>query len=305
MGLLKYYLRIFRVAFTHSLGVAQDIIFVLFIVFGLATVWAKAYKPQFVAMIPDVSTAQIALMVFLAIVVLRLLLAPYWVWQEQNEKITELQKGVANSDKDMVLAAAQKLNERRASLISAGRALAAELASSDPKDGGGTIKHQIANSRVYFDLRQHLDPEFDRSLYGRRTSIAAGQKIDQTLDYFLRELEKLQEKWGIEITETVSADDGLKKRRASLISDGRKHISGIVNAHDGILVVGGDEKKTVKYQLKISTPYLALRPYLSEDFTKMMNSEAIQVVVGSSVPGEAYAFMRELDRLEKEWNVGV
>lgn len=119
------------------------------------------------------------------------------VWNEINLHRATIEE-LKSSKNQLPHADKTELMKRRRTLLKDARDLVARLSESDPDDGGETIKHQIATSRIYFDLRPFLNPNFDRSLYGRNYGVIVGQKIDPTLDNLLRELERLQKDWGID-----------------------------------------------------------------------------------------------------------
>lgn len=89
MGLFRFYGLVFRTAFTHSLSLAQDALFFAILVVG-AAIWLA---PSF-HMTIDLTFApngwEVATITFGSILGLRLLLAPYWIWREQREQITNL-----------------------------------------------------------------------------------------------------------------------------------------------------------------------------------------------------------------------
>lgn len=87
MGILRYYGQVLRVAFTRTPSVAQDILFAIFIIGG-----GVIYGLREAGMIADASLWmneitgwQIAAIVLGAIFVVRLLLAPYWLYKEKAD----------------------------------------------------------------------------------------------------------------------------------------------------------------------------------------------------------------------------
>ena len=74
MGFFRYYCKVLQVAFSHSLGIAESVVFVVTIAGGLAAY----FLPQ-IKMAIHFSEWQIAAVVLGSIVGIRLLLAPYWV----------------------------------------------------------------------------------------------------------------------------------------------------------------------------------------------------------------------------------
>jgi hypothetical protein len=87
---IRYTSLVLRTAFAHSLDLTQTILFIAFIVFGLGAWVARRVAPGVVGMIPDVSVWQAAAAVLGAVVLLRLLAAPYWVYQAQRKEIENL-----------------------------------------------------------------------------------------------------------------------------------------------------------------------------------------------------------------------
>jgi hypothetical protein len=80
MGFFQYYWKVFSTAFVHSPDTAQTIIFFLIIAAGLLTYYVPAVK-----MTVDLSGWQVAAITFGLVVIARLILAPYWIWQEEHE----------------------------------------------------------------------------------------------------------------------------------------------------------------------------------------------------------------------------
>ena len=97
MGFLRYLWLLLKVAFRHSIGHAQTTLFVIFIAAGAATWLLKPHHAWAVAMIPDVTGWQIAALVLGAILLVRLMLASYWIYKEQTEKIENLAQRIAPS----------------------------------------------------------------------------------------------------------------------------------------------------------------------------------------------------------------
>ena len=90
MGLLRYYGLVFRTAFTHSLSIAQDVLFLAILVIGAATWFAPVFQMTIdFAFAP--SGWAVAAITFGLILGMRVLLAPYWIWKEERIKIIELE----------------------------------------------------------------------------------------------------------------------------------------------------------------------------------------------------------------------
>jgi|SRR5271166_3241161 len=85
MGFLRYYGRVLRVAFTHSINIAQAVIFALVILFGLAT----RLLPKSITLTSWASALagwQIAAEVLGGIVIIRLVLGGYWVFDAEKKR---------------------------------------------------------------------------------------------------------------------------------------------------------------------------------------------------------------------------
>jgi len=81
----KFYWLVVSTAFSHAPDIAQAILFVAFIALGAIA----AFVPRIKDMI-DIGGWQIAAIVFGSIIAVRLVLAPYWIWEEQNKRIDSL-----------------------------------------------------------------------------------------------------------------------------------------------------------------------------------------------------------------------
>ncbi len=92
MGIVRYYLRVLRVAFGHSLSATQDFIFLAVLLVG-----AVLYVAPHLGMTIDIhnwthwaaalSGWKIAAVTFGSIVLIRLLCAPYWLSREADESL--------------------------------------------------------------------------------------------------------------------------------------------------------------------------------------------------------------------------
>ena len=82
---MGYLCLVLRVAFRHSLDIAQTIIFLLLI--GLGAV--AHFYPAVNSMI-DVSGWAVAAIVLGGIVLIRLLMAPYWIWKEDQRRLSDV-----------------------------------------------------------------------------------------------------------------------------------------------------------------------------------------------------------------------
>jgi len=119
---IAYYGLVVRTAFRHSLDHTQTVLFVLFVLAGAATSLVRWFSPKAAAMIPDVSNWEIAAGVLGAIVLARLMLAPYWIWQEQDREIKSLKDSPIGSTSAEELALRNReiaAQERHAAAIEA------------------------------------------------------------------------------------------------------------------------------------------------------------------------------------------
>lgn len=82
-----------RVALSHSLTPAQDIIFILLIVAGLVTYFAPGVHVGI-----DVTAWHVAAIVLGGIVLLRLLMAPYWIHKADQQTILDLKEKLTHSE---------------------------------------------------------------------------------------------------------------------------------------------------------------------------------------------------------------
>ena len=96
MKCIRYWWLVLRTALSHSLTVAQDIIFILLIVTGLAAWKIPVVKTVLAKADIDIGGWQIATIVLGTIVGIRLVMSPYWIYQEQAVTITSLSKRLQN-----------------------------------------------------------------------------------------------------------------------------------------------------------------------------------------------------------------
>jgi hypothetical protein len=80
-GLLTYLWLVLRRAWRQSLDTAQSILFALIIIAGLLTY----VVPQIKVMV-DLGGWQVAALTVGAVLVIRLFLAPYWIWKDQQSE---------------------------------------------------------------------------------------------------------------------------------------------------------------------------------------------------------------------------
>jgi hypothetical protein len=92
MGVFRFYILVVRTAFSHSLSVAQDIIFGAILLVG-GGVWVAPHVgivTDYTPWLNALSGWKIAAATFGSIVLSRLFLAPYWLWKEQKDKVIGL-----------------------------------------------------------------------------------------------------------------------------------------------------------------------------------------------------------------------
>ena len=94
MEFFRYYGNVLRVAFTHSLDIAQAVIFLLVIIVGGITYFFPRLSLTLDA--ADWATAlagwQVATGVLSMIVLIRLVLAPYWIYKELYRQIRPVRR---------------------------------------------------------------------------------------------------------------------------------------------------------------------------------------------------------------------
>ena len=96
MNFVRYWGRVICVAFRHALTPTQDVLFLLIIGVGLAAGFVPAIKAQLAKAEIDMGAWQVAASVLGSIVAMRLLLAPYWIYQEQTATIAALNGRLKN-----------------------------------------------------------------------------------------------------------------------------------------------------------------------------------------------------------------
>ena len=90
MAFFEWLVLVLKTAFSELLDIAQTIIFLLIIGAGLFTYLSG------VKMAHDLGGWAVAAIVLGTIVCLRLILAPYWLWQEDRQKISALSQSIAD-----------------------------------------------------------------------------------------------------------------------------------------------------------------------------------------------------------------
>lgn len=86
MEFLHYLGAVFSAAFRLSVDTTQFAIFLAIAAIGSVAIFAPPrFKPAVLAIEASVSTGKVAFIAFIAVVGMRLLLAPYWVWADEHE----------------------------------------------------------------------------------------------------------------------------------------------------------------------------------------------------------------------------
>jgi hypothetical protein len=86
MGFLRYWRDVLVMAFRHSLDITQTLLFVGLLLAGIASLCLPALRP----MITGISSWQAAALLLGAIVIARLIMAPYWLHASQAAEINRL-----------------------------------------------------------------------------------------------------------------------------------------------------------------------------------------------------------------------
>jgi|WetSurMetagenome_2_1015567.scaffolds.fasta_scaffold290962_1 hypothetical protein len=102
MGLLRYYWQVIRVAFTRAPGIAQDILFGLFVFGGAVLYFLKRMGmiTDASGWLADLTGWQISTIVLATIFAVRLLLAPYWMYEKKSREVlaAKLRTGLDKPD---------------------------------------------------------------------------------------------------------------------------------------------------------------------------------------------------------------
>lgn len=105
MGFIRYLGSWLRLALRHSLGRAEITTFAVFIVFGVLS-WLSRYVPKGktypapMEFAMQLAEGQIAAGVFTAVVLVRLMLAPYWMDKDKVRQIAELNSEKENLERE-------------------------------------------------------------------------------------------------------------------------------------------------------------------------------------------------------------
>ena len=93
-----YYLRVLRLAISHALDITQAAIFLLAIVLGAAALFLPAVKNNIDSF--NVSGPFVGAVVLIFIIAIRLLLAPYWIHQEEIAEQSKARKLLSDISED-------------------------------------------------------------------------------------------------------------------------------------------------------------------------------------------------------------
>lgn len=92
MALFRFYLQVVFTACRHAVDIAQFWLFLLAVVAGAV---AGFFPPLLRPFVPDVTTWHVLVAVLAVVVVGRLLLAPYWLWEEARAEAAHAQAALA------------------------------------------------------------------------------------------------------------------------------------------------------------------------------------------------------------------
>jgi len=95
MDFIKYYVRLMRVALTHSLRSAHGILLILLIVVGVVP-----YLYPRIEILVDPHGWAPAALILASIVAVRLFLAPFWIWKEDQVQLADLRRQLASKQRD-------------------------------------------------------------------------------------------------------------------------------------------------------------------------------------------------------------
>jgi hypothetical protein len=97
----------------------------------------------------------------------------------------------------------------------------------------------------------------------------------------------------------VTNDISTKNERAKLISRARDFVVATVKANP--------DHDHFRRELESSEIFLRLRPYLTDQFKHALLSGRVVVAAprASNMPGIAWSFIGEIDRLELEWELRI
>ncbi len=169
MKLLRFYLRVFKIAITHSIEKTHVIVLFLVIAAGAlgANVppvrdvlhdWVVTRIPEFKD-IEGPESWQVLLAVFAFVAVVRLIAAPFWLWQSEREKLQAAEAEVADLRRQLDPRAKNKaIREGLACLLAEGGRLAG-ICEDEQQEPPEQLTVQWDKSTEEF-LRAQLDESF-------------------------------------------------------------------------------------------------------------------------------------------------
>ena len=97
MGVARYYGTVFRVAFTHSLSIAQSVIFALAILIGGLAYFVPKMQAILTPWVSALNGWQVATGILGSIVFARLVLAFYWTFDEEKRRADRAEQKIKGS----------------------------------------------------------------------------------------------------------------------------------------------------------------------------------------------------------------
>jgi hypothetical protein len=95
MDFVRYYVRLVRVALTHSFHAAHGVLLIFLIVVGVI----PYLDPRIEILVDPHGWAPAALIV-VSIIAVRLCLAPFWIWKEDQKQLATLRQQLASRERD-------------------------------------------------------------------------------------------------------------------------------------------------------------------------------------------------------------
>jgi hypothetical protein len=151
MGFRQFYCRVIRVAFTHSLSSTHTVLILLSILAWAAAIALRQFIPG-TGMTINLSNGQITAIALALIVAIRLLLAPYWIWQDAQTELRQLQSKYHDDGTRM------KIRNKLGQFINAGNHLLVNCMSSP--SGVVSKNFEVWDSEVSDYLRINMGPSY-------------------------------------------------------------------------------------------------------------------------------------------------
>ena len=186
--MLTYLWLVLRRAWRQSLDTAQSILFALIIIAGLLTY----FVPQIKVMV-DLGGWQVAALTAGTVLVVRLLLAPYWIWKDQQiENQNLIQQLDKRKVRDAALVAIAKLRAREADLrIRMERDAQSQTDWTEEFEG---LRKEIADKiKEGFGVAQAELYTTAGNLYRRSSVRVPNPKHQLHLDFCVRDLDYLDD----------------------------------------------------------------------------------------------------------------